>query len=355
MSMLTLPALVDAHVHFREPGGTHKEDFDSGTQAALAGGISVVLEMPNTRPPTVDAATLAAKERLAAQKAHCDFGLFAGATEENAPACAALGGRLAGLKIYAGPTYGPLMLSEMPALMAHFAAWAGPGPIAVHAEGAMLAVAIALGRAYRRPTHLCHVSRAYEIELIRRSKAEGAPITCEVTPHHLFLTEDDAARLGPLGHMKPALGSAADVDALWRNLDVVDIFATDHAPHTLAEKRGENPPPGVPGVETMLPLLLTAVTEGRLMLGDVVSRLHDGPARVFGLRLPPAETVIDDAAVWEIGNEPLFTRCGWTPFAGMRATGRVVSVKLRGELAYRDGRVLAPAGFGRNVRMALLS
>jgi carbamoyl-phosphate synthase/aspartate carbamoyltransferase/dihydroorotase len=350
MGVLTLPALADAHVHLREPGGTQKEDFGSGTRAALAGGMSVVLDMPNTKPPTVDRATLSEKAGVAAQKAHCDYGLFVGATEGNAAACAALGERAAGLKIYAGPTYGPLMLSELPALMAHFAAWRGPGPIAVHAEGPMMAVAIALARAYRRPTHLCHVSRAHEIELIGRSKADGARITCEVTPHHLFLTEDDAVRLGPFGQMKPALASASDVAALWRHLDVVDIFATDHAPHTRQEKLGENPPPGVPGVETMLPLLLTAVAEGRLTLADVVSRLHEGPARVFGLRLPPAETVIDDAAVWEIGSGPLLTRCGWTPFAGMPARGRVVSVTVRGQPAFRDGVVLAPAGSGRNVR-----
>jgi len=349
-SSITLPALVDVHVHFREPGGTHKEDFGSGSQAALAGGISLILEMPNTKPPTVDEAAFSAKARIAAQKAHCDYGLFVGANDANAGVAAALGPRAAGLKVYAGPTYGPLMLSELPALMAHFAAWRGPGPIAVHAEGPMVAVAIALARAYAQPTHLCHISRAEEIELIRRSKAAGAPITCEVTPHHLFLTEKDMDRLGALGHMKPALGSERDRAALWANLDVVDIFATDHAPHTHAEKAGAAPPPGVPGLETMLPLLLTAVAEGRLTLDDVLARLHEAPARIFALRLPQAETVVDTQSRWEIGAQPLFTRCGWTPFAGMSVQGRVVSLALRGQPAYRDGRILAPAGFGRNVR-----
>jgi dihydroorotase-like cyclic amidohydrolase len=351
VTTVKLPTLVDAHVHFREPGGTHKEDFASGSQAALAGGVAVVLEMPNTRPPTVDQPALAEKARIATSKAHCDFGLFVGATADNAEAVAGLGPQAAGLKIYAGPTYGPLMLSDLPALMAHFAAWRGPGPIAVHAEGPMIAVSIALARAYGRPTHICHVSRAYEVELIRRAKAAGVPVTCEVTPHHLFLTDADAARLGPYGQMKPALGSASDRAALWANLDVIDIIATDHAPHTRQEKEGDNPPPGVPGVETMLPLLLTAVAEGRLSLQDLVARLHTNPARIYGLKLPDAETVVDLDAPGELSDAGLFTRCGWTPFAGMPTRGRVLSVTLRGRLAFADGRVLVPAGFGRNVRL----
>ena len=350
MTTLKLPTLVDVHVHLREPGGTHKEDVESGTRAALAGGISVVLEMPNTRPPTVDELALADKARIAGEKAVCDFGLFVGANAENAAGAAALGPRVAGLKMYAGETYGPLLMSDLPAMLSHYATWRGPGPIAVHAEGPMIAAAIALARAYDQPTHICHVSKAEEMELIRRSKAAGAPITCEVTPHHLFLTEEDARRLGPFGQMKPALGSERDRAALWRNLDVIDCFATDHAPHSRQEKEGANPPPGVPGVETMLPLLLTAVADGRLTLDDLLARLHTNPARIFRLALPAGEALVDSDAVWEIRAEDLLTRCGWTPFAGMRVRGRVRLVTLRGATAFRDGQVLAPAGSGRNIR-----
>jgi dihydroorotase-like cyclic amidohydrolase len=352
MARLTAPALVDVHVHLREPGGTHKEDFGSGARAAIAGGISIVLEMPNTRPPTVDENAFSEKARIAGEKAVCDFGLFVGANADNAAVAAALGPRAAGLKMYLGETYGPLLLSDLPALMAHFRAWRGPGPIAVHAEGPMIAAAIALARAYDQPVHICHVSKAEEIELIRRSKAAGAPVTCEVTPHHLFLTSDDAARLGPYGQMKPALGSEADRAALWRNLDVIDCFATDHAPHSREEKEGAAPPPGVPGVETMLPLLLNAISEGRLTFDDVIARLHTNPARIFRLTMPEAQTVVDTDAVWEIRDELLLTRCGWTPFAGMRVRGRVQEVTLRGVTLFRDGEVLAPAGFGRDIRRA---
>jgi len=350
MTILTLPALADVHVHLREPGGTHKEDFGSGTRAALAGGISVVLEMPNTKPPTVDDIAFSEKARIASEKAVCDFGLFVGAGAENAELVANIGSQAAGLKTYMGETYGELLLADLPALISHYQAWRGPGPIAVHAEGPMIATAIALAGAYNQPIHVCHVSKAAEIELIRRSKAAGLPVTCEVTPHHLFLTSDDAARLGPFGDMKPALGSAADQAALWRNLDVIDFFATDHAPHTREEKLSSSPPPGVPGVETMLPLLLNAVSEGRLTLDDVIARLHTNPARIFGMSLPEAETVVDTDAVWEISESEMQTRCGWTPFAGMRVQGRVRSVTLRGTVVYRDGEVLAPAGFGRDIR-----
>lgn len=349
MGQMILPALADVHVHFRDPGGTHKEDFATGTQAALAGGIVVVLDMPNTSPPTISGEALQEKARIAEEKAHCDFGLFLGAGPDNAAAVAAYAQRAAGLKMYLGHTFGPLLISDLPAIIAHFQRWKGPGPIAIHAEGPLLAAAIALARAYDQPTHLCHVSRAEEIALIRRSKAAGAPITCEVTPHHLFLTQADARRLGPFAYMKPTLGSEQDQAALWKNLDIIDCFATDHAPHTRQEKLGENPPPGVPGLETMLPLLLTAVHEGRLTLEDVVERLHDGPARVYHLPMPAAQVEVDPDAEWEIADDTLQTRCGWTPFAGMKVRGRVRQVFLRGTLVYQDGKVLAPAGFGRNV------
>ena len=350
MTRVKLPALIDVHVHLREPGGTHKEDFGSGTRAALAGGISTVLEMPNTNPPTVDETAFSDKARVASEKAVCDFGLFLGANGENADVVSQLGSAAAGLKTYVGETYGPLLLSDLPSLVSHYAVWRGPGPIAVHAEGPMIAATIALAWAYDQPIHICHVSKAVEIELIRRSKAAGAPITCEVTPHHLFLTEADAEQLGPFGQMKPALGSERDQAALWDNMEIIDCFATDHAPHTRAEKLGENPPPGVTGLETMLPLLLNGVSEGRLTIEDVIARLHTHPARIFQLDLPDAETVVDTDAVWEITDDALLTRCGWTPFAGMTVKGRVRSVSLRGETVYRDGEVLAPAGYGRNVR-----
>ncbi len=344
MAMLTrLPGLIDAHVHLRTPGQTHKEDFDSGTRAALAGGFTRVLDMPNTTPPTVDQATLDAKAALARADAHCNVDLFAGGSEHNVHTVHRLATRAVGLKLYLDQTHGPLLLARLEHAIAHLRHW--PGVVAVHAEGWRLAAAIGLAQYLNCRLHCCHVSRKIEIELIRQAKEQGAPITCEATPHHLTLTEADAQRLGSLGSMKPTLGTAADRDALWANLDVLDCIASDHAPHTLEEKTSDSPPPGVPGLETTLPLMLTAVREGRLSLERLVELLYDGPRRVYGLAGQPdtyIEVALDERYV--LGQAPLQTRCGWTPFAGMTAYGRLKTVTLRGITIYANGQILDASG-----------
>ncbi len=351
--MLTrLPALIDIHVHLREPGATYKEDWDSGTAAAIAGGITTVLAMPNTQPAITDAETLELSLAAARHKARCDYTQYAGGSAVNAEKLPALARKVAGLKLYLDQTYGDLKMADMTDWMPHFAKWPRSAPLAVHAEGKTLAAALLLASMYNRPIHLCHVSCREEILLIRAAKEKGLPITCEVSPHHLFLTEDDIAALGPgRSEVRPCLATRADRDALWANLDVIDCFATDHAPHTPAEKDGANPPPGFPGLETILPLLLTAVHDGRLTLDDVIARLHTNPRRIFGIRTQP-ETYceIDLEAAYEIQAAGQFTRCGWTPFEGWKVRGRVQRTVLRGQLAFEDGRVLAAPGRGQNIR-----
>ena len=350
-SLVRLPGLVDVHVHLREPGGEHKETFATGTAAALAGGVTAVLAMPNTSPPLVDEATFAEAERRARAEARCDYGLFLGATHENAGFPLRLQRRAAGLKIYVNETFGPLRVEELPAVLEHLRQWRGPGPVAVHAEGLMVPALVALATITGARVHFCHVSRAAEIAVIRAAKARGLPVTCEVTPHHLWLTEEDLPRLGPYGHMRPPLATRADREALWANLDVVDCIATDHAPHTRAEKGGPSPPPGVPGLETMLPLLLTAVHEGRLTLGRLVELTHSRPRAIFGLPAQPNTWVeVDLEAEWVLPERGWFTKVDWSPFAGMRVRGRVIRTVLRGTVAYEEGKVLAPPGFGKNVR-----
>jgi dihydroorotase-like cyclic amidohydrolase len=247
MATLRLPGAADIHVHLRDPGETHKEDFASGTAAALAGGVVTVLAMPNTRPPLIDAAAFREAVRRARALARCEVGLFLGGTADNAAEAAALARQAAGLKLYLDATYGPLRLEGLAALLRHFEAWPGHRPIAVHAEGRTVAMVIGLAALFRQPVHFCHISRREEILLIRRAKERGLPITCEVTPHHLFLTEEDLPRLGPFGQMRPPLASRADQETLWANLAIVDAVATDHAPHTIAEKRGGEPTPGRAG------------------------------------------------------------------------------------------------------------
>jgi dihydroorotase len=350
MATNRLPGLIDVHVHLREPGGELKENMTSGTAAALAGGVTLVLDMPNTQPPLVGIEVLKHKRALAAQHALCDVGSYIGATEANAAHAASLADQVPGLKIYLDDTYGPLRMRSLPALIAHFRSWPAARPIAVHAEGLSAAMAIGLAQSFGKRLHLCHVSRADEIALVRAAKEAGAALTCEVTPHHLFLTDADARILGPYGAMRPPLATQSDVAALWDNLDIVDCIATDHAPHTRDEKEGMAAPPGVPGLETMLPLLLTAVSEGRLTLERVVELTCENPRRIFGLPVQTDTRVgVELNTRYAIEAENLQTKCGWTPFEGMPVQGKVVEVVLRGQTAYKEGAILVTPGYGRFV------
>jgi carbamoyl-phosphate synthase/aspartate carbamoyltransferase/dihydroorotase len=350
--MIVLPGLIDPHVHLREPGATHKEDWDSGSAAALAGGFTAVLAMPNTQPPVTGEDSLDLTLRAARGKARCDYAQYLGACADNQDTAYRLAGRTAGLKMYLDQTYGPLRLDHMESWMGHFARWPLQMPIVAHAESRTLAAVILMAALYDRSVHLAHVSLREEILLIRAAKEKGVRVTCEVCPHHLFLTQDDLPSLGTgRGEVRPRLATPADRDALWENLDVIDCFATDHAPHTLAEKDGQNPPPGFPGLETALPLLLTAVHEQRLSLDDLTARMHTNPRRIFHL---PEQTEtwieVDEQDTWEIRASQTQTRCAWTPFEGWKVRGRVRRVVLRGQEAFRDGQVLAPAGYGKNLR-----
>jgi carbamoyl-phosphate synthase/aspartate carbamoyltransferase/dihydroorotase len=349
--MLTLPGLIDPHVHMREPGQAHKEDWRSGTAAALAGGFTCILAMPNTDPPTTDPASLEIAEESARRKALCDYGLFLGAGEDNVETAAALAPKTVGLKMYLDRTFGPLRLGDPVAIAAHMANWPAQKPIVVHAEGKRIALAIQLAARLGRSVHIAHVSRKREILLIKLSKEKGLAVTCEVTPHHLFLTKEDVPRLGSgRSEVRPKLATRADQQALWENLAVIDCFATDHAPHTPAEKDGENPPPGFPGLETALPLLLSAVREGRLTMEDILKRMVDNPRRIFHLPEQMDTFIdVDFEAQWTIRGKYLQSRCEWTPFEGMPVKGKVVEVNLRGKIVYQAPDVLVEPGYGRDL------
>ena len=176
-------------------------------------------------------------------------------------------------------------------------------------------------------------------------------VTCEVTPHHLFLTRADAARLGPYGDMRPRLADESDRQALWDNIDIIDCIATNHAPHTRDEKENDNPPPGVPGLETALPLMLRAVDEGLLSLDDLIAKMHTNPARIYHLPPQPDTYIeVDADARYDFPASGWQSRAGWSPFARMPARGRVQRVVLRGREVYRDGVVLAQPGSGRIIQ-----
>jgi dihydroorotase-like cyclic amidohydrolase len=347
MTLHTLPGMVDVHVHLRVPGGEHKETVTSGTSAALAGGITAILAMPNTSPPITDEAQLEAA-RAAHEPALCDVGIYLGATDENAAAVATAAARACGLKIYVNETFGPLRIDHLPALASHFEAWPRNKPIVLHAEEVAVAAAIGLGAAHGQHVHIAHVSRAEEIRLIRAAKEAGLAVTCEVSPHHLFLTRDDLPRLGAYGQMRPPLAGAEDRDALWSNLDWVDCIATDHAPHSREEKDSDSPPPGVPGLETTLPLMLTAVHEGRLSLERLVELCSTTPARLFDIPTPSESSVeVEIGEAWALPERGWQTKPDWSVFAGMSVRGRVRKTVLRGRTVFDGEQVLAEPGTGR--------
>lgn len=346
-SML-LPGVVDVHVHLREPGATHKEDILSGTTAALAGGVIAVLDMPNNAPPITNAERLRAKQELFREKAVTDYGLFLGSDGRNLDELAELGGQVVGLKLYLDETFGDLITREPRALAEIFERWPGPGPIAVHAESSSLPLALELARRYRRRLHVCHVPHPDDLLRIEEARQGGVAVTCEVTPHHLFLSEEARARLGAYAHMKPPLLPAAEVELFWQRLHLVDVIASDHAPHTKAEKESASPPPGVPGLETTLPLLLYAVEARRLTLERMVELTYRNPLRVYGLVGPASSVVeVELGEPYRLPEGGYRTRCGWSPFAGQWALGHVTRVWLRGTLAWDHGRLAVAPGYGR--------
>jgi len=353
--MIKLPGLIDPHVHVREPGQTHKEDWDSATQAALAGGVTMILAMPNTKPPIFDAATLDLALAAAKQKARCDYAQFVGAGPDNAEFLPDLAAKAAGLKMYLDSTFGELRLDDMSLWMPHFAKFPKDYPIVLHSESRTMAAGILFAAIYNRPVHIAHISLKEEVLLIKAAKERGIKVTCEVCPHHLFLSKDDIPTISHehlgRGEVRPRLATKEDVDSLWNNVDVIDCFATDHAPHTLEEKDSENAPPGFPGLETLLPLLLTAVDDGRLTMDHVIQKSVINPRTIFHLPEQPETWIeVDEDTEYEIRAADQFTRCDWTPFEGWKVKGKVRKVVLLGQIAFEDGKILVEKGYGRNIR-----
>lgn len=347
MPSILIPGLIDAHVHLRQPGAPHKERIATGTAAALAGGVVGVLDMPNNTPPLLTRMDFFHKVDLFNAQAVSDYGLFCGYQAGRAEDACAVAPLAIGCKLYLDETHNaggdPLSDEDLDAL---FASWPGPGPIAIHASSASIRRVLRFAERYDQPLHVCHVPHPDDLLVIDAARQAGVNVTCEVTPHHLLLTTEDAERLGPLGQMKPPLLPPEIVKLYWERLDLVDIIATDHAPHTLEEKAGPNPPPGVPGLETLLPLMLQAVREDRLTMERLMRLLVYGPARVYHLDPPDAEVHVslEEYTLPEFGYQTL---CGWSPFGGRTAYGRVESVTLRGKIVYENGQVLAEPGSGR--------
>lgn len=345
--MIILPGLIDIHVHLRTPGQEQKEDFFTGTSAALAGGFTTILDMPNNKEPITTIEKLQQKIDIATKDVVCDVGFYFGSLGDNLKEFTKIKDKVFGIKLYLNVTTGNFLIDEEK-LTKIYAAWPGNQPILLHCEGETMPMALKVIKATNKKTHICHVSSKKELSAIIEAKKSGLPITCGVTPHHLFLTEEDARRLGSYGHMKPFLKTQEDVDFIWQNLDQVDLIESDHAPHTKMEKNSETPPFGVPNLETTLPLLLTAVSEGKLTIDDVIRLLHTNPARIFNITVDSDTKVeVDETEEYTINNEDLKTKCGWSPFAGRKVKGKVKAVYLRGEKVYENGEILAKPGSGK--------
>lgn len=397
--LVLMPGVIDPQVHFREPGLEHKEDLFSASCACAHGGVTSFLEMPNTNPLTITQAALDDKLQRAAQKSLVNYGFFIGATAENLPDLRTAN-PTPGIKIFMGSMHGDLLVDQEAALdpifyrdlsdphyenrliavhaedqariKARRQEFAGRTDVAIHSiiqdnQAALNAtqLALKLSRKYQRRLHILHMSTAEEAELLRVDKP--AWVTAEVTPQHLFLNTDAYETIGTLAKMNPPLRSPHDQAVLWQALvdGVVDFIATDHAPHTLAEKGQDvideplaehpatvflepaNAPSGMPGVETSLPLMLTQAKQGKCTIAQVSAWMSFNVAQGYkipdkGLIQPgyDADLILVDMQTYKpVIREELFTKCGWSPFEGWNLTGWPVYTIVGGQVAYENGRL----------------
>ncbi len=369
-----LPGVIDPQVHFREPGLEYKEDLFTASCACAKGGVTSFLEMPNTRPPTITQQALDDKLQRAQEKCLVNYGFFVGGTADHLPDLL-LANPTPGIKIFMGSMHGQLLVAEDAVLETIFAQ--GERLIAVHAEdqarinqrrkefaeihdpavhsqiqdnqAALLATkrALKLSKKYQRRLHILHMSTAEEADLLRQDKPSW--VTAEVTPQHLLLNTDAYEKIGTLAQMNPPLRSPHDNEVLWQALrdGVIDFIATDHAPHTLEEKAQEYPnsPSGMPGVETSLPLMLTAAMEGQCTLAQVANWMSLAVAQAYGIpnkgAIAPgydADLVLVNLNTYHpVLREELLTKCGWSPFEGWNLTGWPAITIVGGQIVYDKG------------------
>lgn len=384
-----LPGVIDTQVHFREPGATHKEDLESGSRAAVMGGVTAVFEMPNTDPLTTGAAALQDKLTRAKSRMHCDHAFWVGGTHENIADLAELE-RLpgaAGIKVFMGSSTGSLLVpddagveailrqtrrraafhSEDEFMLRAQADWRVKGDASSHpvwrsVEAALSSTRrlVAIARRCGARIHVLHVSTAEEIAFLKDHKDLAS---IEVTPHHLTLSDADYAQLGTLIQMNPPVRAPQHRAALWAGLSqgIADILGSDHAPHTLAEKTRPYPdsPSGMTGVQTLVPIMLDHVHHGRLSLQCFVDMTSAGPARLFGIASKGRMAVGYDADVTivdlkrrqKITNNWIASRSNWTPYDGKEVTGWPLGTIIRGEMVMWQGELLS-AGQGKPVRFA---
>ena len=377
---IILPGLIDGHVHFRIPGGEQKEDWKTGSMAALHGGVTTVIDMPNTNPPLNSIQALKEKKAIVEKDALVNYFFHFGATNSNLEELKELNdAKIASIKVFMGSSTGN-MLVENPIIQRKIFEIAKKKDLAVsvHAEDekiikeniekfenenspsihskirSNLAEKIAVANALKiqkeagNKLHLLHISTREAIALIKKAKLNDKKISCEATPHHLFLTKNAMDKMGNFAKMNPPLREKKDVVALWNGIKngTISTIGTDHAPHRREEKEKNywEAPSGVPGIETMLPLLLNAVNEKKLKLEKVVELCCENPAKIFSIKNKGfIEQGFDgDLAVVDLKKEniingkDLFTKCKWSPFEGWKLKGVVEKTVVGGKLLYEN-------------------
>ena len=348
--MIKLPGLIDIHVHLRDPGQTEKEDFFTGTLAALAGGFTTILDMPNNKKPVISLDLLNEKIKIAKSKAVCDIGFYAGSLGENLEELKKMEPHVFGLKLYLNKTTGNFIINEKK-LIKIFSVWKSDKPIIIHAEEDVINLVIDVVKKTGKNVHIPHTTNREQFEKIIRAKKNKLPITCGINPHHLFLNNNDIKYLKSFALMKPELATKSDQDFLWDNLKYVDVIESDHAPHTVAEKKSENPPFGVPNLETTLPLLLTAVSEKKLSTDRLIELCFKSPKRIFNIKTDENTFIeIEETEEYIIDNKNLFTKCGWSPFSGKKVKGKLKKVYIRGKKVFENGKLLVKPGFGKIIK-----
>lgn len=386
-----LPGVIDTQVHFREPGNEHKEDLETGSRGAVQGGVTAVFEMPNTNPTTSTVEALEDKISRGTHRMACDFAFYAGATGDNIDQLAVLEKQpgTAGIKIFMGSSTGSLLVADDETLEKVLSQ--GYRRVAVHCEdedrlierqpltyeeggvhnhpiwrdeeSAIKATKrlLKIARKVGRRVHVLHVTTEDEVPILAANKDIS---TMEVTPQHLTLFAPDCySEIGTFAQMNPPIRLKHHQDALWHaiNQGIVDVIGSDHAPHTREEKGKEYPatPSGMPGVQTLVPVMLTHVNNGKLTLERFVDLVCHGPQRLFNIaekgRLAVGYdadlTIVDMDKEQVITHDWMENRSGWTPFDGFKAKGWPIMTVVRGNIVMRDGEIIAPA-LGEPVRFA---
>jgi dihydroorotase len=375
---LVLPGIIDTQTHFREPGSTDREDLESGSRAAVLGGVTAVFEMPNTNPPTSNLVEFEKKLNLAKNRMHCNYAFYFGATPENIDQLSKLKDLkgCCGIKLFAGSSTGTLLVdkeadiekvisqsdrvvsihSEDEEIINLRKNFIKEGDVHSHPEWRNTECAISstrrvvkIAERYNKQIHVLHVTTKEEVDFLAMHKKN---VTFEITPQHLTLYAPDCYdKLGTLAQMNPPIRKKEHYDRLWVAVknSVVDVLGSDHAPHSKEDKKKKYPnsPSGMPGVQTILPIMLNHINNEKLSLEQLVKLMCENPCKIFGIKnkgyikedFDADLTIVDMNKKQIIKDEMIASKCGWTPFNNLIVKGFPVATIINGKIVMSDGKV----------------